>query len=455
MRLSLSSLRTFFWALGLIAGALFTRVGIAQEARVLDEIVAVVGDYIILKSDVDGFVLGVVQQQQIPSTESLWGDALDQLINDKVLVIHAKRDTNLTVTDAQVDQMLDSRISQMSAQFGGETRLEELYGRSVIEIKAELREEFRDQLLADQLRNTKLRTIKATPSDVQNWFSQFPSDSLPTLPDIVRIAHIVRKPFITDEAKAEAMEIISTIRDSVVTGGGSIQEMARLFSDDPGSAENGGLYEGTTLSELVSEFAAVASRVPLGTFSQIFETVFGLHFLRVNARRGDVIDYNHILIAFDERKSDPTDAIAVLHSVRDSILTMNVSFEKLARVHSEDERSSVRGGRVTDPQTGERNLYIEQLGPTWQRTLIGMKEDEISEPGEVTLIDGSRAYHIIWLQKRIPSHRVDVETDYEMIQQLALRQKQGQVMQRWLESLKDRVYIQLRGKARDLSLAGN
>ncbi len=455
MKYFLAGLRQLVLVVTIMPLALLARTGFAQDAEVLDEIVAIVGDYIVLKSDVDGFVLGVVQQQQVPYTETLWNDALSQLINEKVMVIHAKRDTNLTVTDAQVDQMLDSQISQMSSRVGGESRLEELYGRSIIEVKAELREEFRDRLLGDQLRNNKLRSIKATPRDVEEWFSQFPTDSLPTLPDMVRIAHIVRKPVITEEAKREAREIISTIRDSVLTGGTTIEEMAVLFSDDPGSAEKGGLYEGTALSELVSEFAAVASRVPLGTISQIFETKFGLHFMRVNARRGDIIDYNHILIAFDERKSDPSDAIAVLSAVRDSVLTMGVSFEKLARDHSEDELSSVRGGRVTDPRTGDRNLFIEQLGPSWQRTLFGLDEGDISEPAEVTLMDGSRAYHIIWLQKFIPEHRVDMETDYAMIEQRALSQKQAEVMEAWLKTLKNSVYIQLRGKARDLSLAGN
>jgi peptidyl-prolyl cis-trans isomerase SurA len=142
----------------------------AQDERVIDEIVAVVGNDILLASDVDGYVISTMNQQQVPYSDELWREALQQLVNDKVLVIHAKRDTNLVVSDQQVEQMLDQRIGQMSVRVGGEAVLEQMYGKTVLEIKADFREEFRNQLLADQFRGQKLRSIKATPSDVRAWF---------------------------------------------------------------------------------------------------------------------------------------------------------------------------------------------------------------------------------------------------------------------------------------------
>jgi len=151
------------------SSALGTLSARAQEEVVLDEIVVIVGDYIVLKSDVDGYVLNAINQQQIAYSDELWQAALDQLIGEKILVIHAKRDTNIVVTDEQVDQMLNSRIQQMSLQIGGDSKLEELYGKSIVEIRAELREEFRDQLLAEQIRSNKIRKIKATPADVDAW----------------------------------------------------------------------------------------------------------------------------------------------------------------------------------------------------------------------------------------------------------------------------------------------
>lgn len=428
----------------------------AQDARVLDEIVAVVGDQIILRSDVDGFVSGLLRQQQgMAFSKDLWNDALNQMINEKVLTIHAKRDTTIQVTEAQVEQSLDQRIEQMIAQLGSQQRLEELYGKSIIEIKADLREEFRDQMLAEQLRSRKLREVKITPSEVKEWFSRFPTDSLPMFPEVVRLAHIVRFPEVTDEAREEAREIISAIRDSIVVGGASFEEMARLFSDDPGSAAQGGHYENMRLKEVVPEFAAVAARSPIGQISQIFETQFGLHILRVNQRLGDVIDYNHILIAFDESKSDPAEAIAYLTAVRDSILTQNIPFGLMARRHSQEESSALRGGRVLDPQSGERDLVLAALGPDWRATVSKLKVGEISEPAPVELLNGRKAYHIVKLEKHTPPHRVNIETDYELIQQYALREKQNRVLGEWYERLRQEVYVDIRGEASEAPLTRN
>ncbi len=423
----------------------------AQDQKVLDEIVAVVGNTIILQSEVDGYVLGLVSRQQMVYSDELWRSALEQLLNEKILVIHAKRDTNMVVTDQEVDQGLDSRIASLKAQMGGQAAMEDLYGKTIIEIKADLREDYRDQILAENFRRQKMNSIRSNPSFVQEWFDSFPTDSLPTLPNIVRVSHLVRLPVVTQAARDEAMEIITAIRDSVIAGVIDMENMAELFSDDPGSAEKGGLYEDMALSEVVPEFAAVAARSPIGAYSRVFETKFGLHFLRVNDRRGERIDYNHILIAFDERKVDSAPAIEFLTMMRDSIMVKNASFSILASQNSEEEQSKSTGGRVSDPNSGERNLYLEALGALWQKTLLTMNVGDISEPDEVQLMDGRRAFHIVKLEARIPTHKVDITSDYKLISAKALEYKQAEIMQEWLTELKTSVYIDLRGKARKVT----
>ena len=416
----------------------------SQDRPVVDEIVAVVADQILLRSEVDVLVTGIMRQQQIPYSDELWAEALQQLVDERVLVIHARRDTTLQVSDDQVNQMLDQRIAAMAQQVGGRTLLEEAYGQTIVEIKAELQEEGRDQILADQFRNRKLQGIKVTPTDVDRFFRLFPTDSLPTLPEAVRVSHIVRYPAVTDEARQDAREVLSAIRDSVVVAGGSFEEWAETFSEDPGSAANGGRYESMALGEMVPEFAAVASRAEPGVVSGIFETQFGLHILRVNSRRGDTVDYNHILIGFDRSKSDPQVAIDYLNTVRDSILAEQTTFAAAARIHSEDPRSAAQGGRVIDPQSGERDLFVDALGPFWQTALRDLEVGDISEPYEVELLNGRRAYHIVLLQRRTPAHRVDIQTDYAFIEQYALRQKQAEEMSAWLRKLRKDVYIDIR-----------
>lgn len=455
----MNMLKTFFVFFGLLVMCFAfspAQEAVAQEnEEVIDEIVSVVGEYIVLRSEVDGIVLRFLQQQQMDYSEELWLTALNQLIDQRVLTIHAKRDTNIVVSDDQVEQALDQRVDQITAQMGSVTQLEAIYGKSTLEIRADLREDLRDQLLADQFQGQKISGIKTTPSEIREWFSQFPTDSLPTIPEVVRVSHIVRYPTLSDEAKGYAKELVSSIRDSVLAGSFTLEEAAMAFSQDEGSKSNGGRYEGSRLRELVPEFAAVASRAEIGELSQVFESPYGFHVLRVNERRGDVVDFNHVLIQIDEEKADPTEAIDHLTSVRDSILNQNMPFELMARRHSEEEVSSKLGGRVINYSTGERDLPFQALNFTWRNTLNQIEEGEISEPAEVELLDGKRAYHIIRLQKRIPEHKVDILTDYERIETLALQDKQNRVIGKWLEDLRKDVYVEMRGKAQKLSLALN
>jgi peptidyl-prolyl cis-trans isomerase SurA len=419
--------------------------------NVLDEIVSIVGDKLILRSEVDGLLLSFLQQQQQPYRDELWLEALNQLIDQKVLAEHARRDTTIQVSDDRVNQTLDERLNQLMQQVGGQARLEALYGKTLTQLRAELREDFREQMLAETFRNRKLQQIHITPSEVRAWFARFPTDSLPTLPDLVRLSHIVRYPRPSEAARQEAFEIAAAIRDSIVSGRSSFEAMARRFSEDPGSASAGGHIPDTRLGDLVPEFAAVASRIPIGEISQPFETPFGVHILRVNRRQGDVIDFHHILIRIDDSQADPAPAIAYLKAIRDSILTYNLPFGLMARRHSEEASTGPQGGRIVDPRTSERDLVRSALDPTWQRTIDTLQVGEISHPTEAVLLDGRRAYHIVRLDAHIPSHRVSLETDYARIEQLALQDKRNRVMRQWLNELRRSVVIQLHGKAQALA----
>jgi len=427
----------------------------AQSNEVIDEIVALVGDQIILRSEVNGFVEGIARQQQLTRSDRLWADALNQLIDFKVLAEHARRDTTIQVEDAQVEQALDQRIDQLSAQVGGRGQLESLYGKSVSQIKADLRSDFRDQLLAEQFQSQKLQKIRITPTEVRQWFDEIPVDSLPELPEMVRIAHIVRYPKVTDAAREEARSILSTIRDSILSASSSLEAMARRFSDDPGSASRGGRYGFTKLSDLEPEFAAIASRIPINELSQVFETRHGAHVLRVNDRRGDVVDFNHILIQYDLSRADPSEALDYLSMVRDSLMNQDVSFGVMARRHSEEAQSARQGGRVVDPRNNSRDLPLAALGSSWRSTIASIEPGEISEPSEVELLDGQRAYHVMMLERHTPAHRLSLEADYERIQEFALQEKREREYRKWIAQLRDGVYIEYRGKAKELVAASS
>ena len=423
------------------------------QSQTIDRIAAVVGDDIVLTSEVDQLVRQQTQRQQRSYSEELWMQSLQNLIDQKLLAEKARRDTTLNISEQQVSQGLDRRIDQMASRAGGRDQLERIYGKSVLEIKEQFRGNFRSQMLAQRLRQRRMQKINITPSEVRQWFEEIPTDSLPDLPKTVRLSQIVRYPKPSEAAKAEAEKLITSVRDSIVNGGASIEAMARQFSDDSGTASSGGSLGTVSLDQLVPEFAAVASRTPVGQISQVFynEGQDGYHILRVNSESGNTVNLNHILIKAKSDASGAERAKSYLQSVRDSIVNHDQPFELMARRHSEEERSAENGGRVTDPQSGARDLVLDALNPSWRRTIRNLEIGEISQPTEVQLLNGDQAFHIVRLGDRTPAHRANLEEDYQRIRRLALQDKRNRKMQEWIDEIRDEVYVEVRVTKDDLS----
>ena len=423
------------------------------QSRTIDRIAAVVGDDIVLTSEVDQLVRQQTQRQQRSYSEELWMQSLQNLIDQKLLAEKARRDTTLNVSEQQVSQGLDRRIDQMASRAGGRDQLEKIYGKSILEIKEQFRGNFRSQMLAQRLRQRRMQKINITPSEVRQWFEEIPTDSLPDLPKTVRLSQIVRYPKPSEAAKAEAEKLITSVRDSIVNGGASLEAMARQFSDDSGTASSGGSLGTVSLDQLVPEFAAVASRTPVGQISQVFynESQDGYHILRVNSESGNTVNLNHILVKAKSDASGADRAKSYLQSVRDSIVNHDQPFELMARRHSEEERSAENGGRVTDPQSGARDLVLDALNPSWRRTIRNLEIGDISQPTEVQLLNGDQAFHIVRLGDRTPAHRANLEEDYQRIRRLALQDKRNRKMQEWIDQIRDEVYVEVRVTKDDLS----
>jgi peptidyl-prolyl cis-trans isomerase SurA len=447
-----SSIVFSVFGLLLAAGLLVPTEAPAQQ-QTLDRIAAVVGDEIILTSEVDQMVKQQTRRGQMSYSDELWMQALQDLVDQKILAEKARRDTTLTLSQQQVSDQLDARIEQMAKRAGGKEKLEQIYGKSVLEIKETFRSDFRSQLLAQRLRQRRMQKVDITPSEVRQWFEEIPTDSLPDLPKTVRLSQIVQYPKPTEQAKQEAQRLINTVRDSIVNGGASFEDMARQFSDDGGTASSGGALGEVNLDQLVPEFSAVATRTPEGEVSQAFynENQDGYHILRVNEKSGNTVDLNHILIKVNEGGTNVERITSRLRSIRDSILNHNVPFELMARRYSEEDRSSENGGRVTDPQSGTRDLVLDALDPSWRRTIQDLEEGEISRPTKVKLLNGDQAYHIVRLDRRTPAHRASLEMDYERIRRLALQDKRNREMREWIDSLRDEVYVDIRVTQDDLS----
>jgi peptidyl-prolyl cis-trans isomerase SurA len=229
--------------------------------------------------------------------------------------------------------------------------------------------------------------------------------------------------------------------------------MARQYSDDSETASSGGALGSVNLDQLVPEFAAVASRTPVGEVSQIFynENQQGYPILRVNSESGSNVDLNHILIKVQSEEQGVERVKSFLNTVRDSILNHDQSFELMARRHSQEDRSAKNGGRVTNPQDGSSDLVLDALNSSWRETIRTLDVGDISKPNEVQLLDGDQAYHIVRLDERTPAHRASLETDYSRIRRLALQDKRNRKMREWIDQLRDEVYVDVRVSKDDLS----
>lgn len=422
----------------------------AQNIQVTDQIVAIVNDRIILKSDVDEEVRNYMNQlqmnnQPVQFSEQLWYDALQSMVDNHVMLEKAELDS-VVVSDDMVDRQMDQRLNQMIRQAGGERQLEEVFGQSIVQIRADFREQFREQMVVQQLQQQKFRSINITRPEVEEFFNNIPQDSIPLIPEQVAASQIVINPEPLADAMAQAYQMASAIRDSILNHGKEFEEMARKYSDD-GSAARGGLLPMMAINDLVANYSAAATALEPGEISEVVQTEFGFHVIRLNRRMGDNIETNHILIRIDETLVDEEAAIEKLNALRDSVLNHGADFNELARRHSDDEQTKAFGGRVLDPQTGDRLIPISQLEPSIYRIVLLLDEEgEISEPRSFTPQSRttSTAFRIVRLDRLIPEHRANLEDDYERIRDIALNRKQMATLQQWLADLRDEVYIEFK-----------
>ncbi len=426
----------------LVAALLFAPMVAAQPVGQVDGIVAVVGSNVILRSDVEALALQMTRGEAV--TDEVRRRALDDLISQDVLVEHAKRDTTIVVSLDEVNDALDQRTEALASQVGGEEQVMQLYGKSLAQLREDFRQQVRDQLLAQTLQRRKYFEIRITPQEVREWFSKIPADSIPEVPKLVRVANVVQFPVVDQEARDEARAKINAIRDSIATGAATMEAMAGRYSEDPGSAARGGRYASVNIRDLVPEFGAIAATLQPDQLSQVFETQFGFHVMRLNSRLGDVVDFNHVLVRIDESRTDPTSAIATLDMVRDSVVTKGASFALLAKEFSEDETSAARGGNVVVPQTGDRDLRYDALSPAWKQLLDTLEVGEISHPANVELLDGRQAYQIVLLQRRTPTHPMTLADDYPLIEEFALQEKRQREMEAWINKLRASVYVAIK-----------
>lgn len=420
-----------------------------QKPQNLDRIVAVVNDNIILKSDVDQRVAQFLQSQRKqkgtsapPFSKDLWYNALETVIDQYVLLENARMDS-VNVTSEQVSRAMQRRMDQLVKQAGSKDKLEQAFGKSLVQIKAEFRQQFREDMVIRRYRTQRMDEISITRPEVRKFYNSIPKDSLPQIPEQVALSQIVRIPPPLSDAKDNARKLAKTLRDSLINHDADFEDLARRWSDGP-SAQKGGQLPMMPMSELVPAYATAASNLEEGKISGIVETSYGYHIIRLNKRVGKRISTNHILISVDENQVDKQAAKEFLSAVRDSVLDHGKSFSKMAQKYSDDKNTASVGGKIFNPESSGRLLSVNQLDPALQRiTYLLQEEGDISEPKSFTpdKQNAQTAFRIVRLDERIPEHTANLKQDYDRIQQIALRRKQAETMQDWLDELRKNVYV--------------
>ena len=439
-----------FFIVSLILTPFLSQAQNQSSDKKLDQIVAAVNDHIILKSDVDQEVqqymmqLQRQQNQQISFSEEIWYTVLENIIDRHVMLDQAKRDS-IVVSDERVDQQINQQINSYVEQVGSEQALEKEMGQSIVQIRADLRDNYREQMVVQQFQQQKRSNVSITRPEVEAYFNKIPQDSLPMIPERVAVSQIVSVPPPLQNARSEARELAEQLRDSVLNHDKTIEEMARKYSDGPSASSDGSLPM-MSMDDFVAEYSAAASALEPGDISQVVETSFGFHVIRLNKRQGDQIDTNHILIEVDDQSYDDEAAKEELRQIRDSVLTNeDITFAQMARRHSDDPNTAPQGGRVLNPQTGERLIALEQLDPALYRIVLLLDEvGDISEPKSFTMGEennSQRAFRIVRLDQRIKEHRANLKQDYIRIKQAALQEKQAKHMSKLLSNLREKMYV--------------
>ena len=404
----------------------------SAHTQVLDRIVAVVDRDLILESELNAQVQFYVLNNRVdPKTPGLRAQVLESMINEKLIVAKAIEDS-VVVSDDEVQQQLDAAIQMRVQQYGSESRLEEMYGMPISRIKREFRDEMRKNLLAQKLQQDRFGSTSIGRFEVEDFYRTY-RDSLPSVPEEFELSDIAVAPRFSEDAKVATRAHLSVILDSL-RNGGDFASFAKRYSQDPGSAAQGGDLGFVRRGQFVKDFESAAFSLSEGQISDIVETEFGLHIIQLLERRGDAVHARHILLRIERTKESDEATIRFLDSLRTRALK-GESFAELARKYSERAESSVGGNLGT--------VEADQIQHDMYAAIDTLKDGDISRPVKVP--EGSSyKYHIVWVRKRTPAHKMTLESDYHKVESIALNLKRSKDIQQWIAGLRTSIYWQSR-----------
>jgi peptidyl-prolyl cis-trans isomerase SurA len=330
---------------------------------------------------------------------------------------------------------------QMILQSSGNSpeELERVYGKTLEQIKLELRDQIREQLLAREMTSRITKDISVTPSEIRKFFNKIPTDSLPFYSSDVEVAQIVRVAKVSNEQKEAAKKRLSDLRDQILKGE-NFNQLAQKYSEDPSAQYNGGEMGYVGRGAMVPQFEAMAFKMKSGEISQPFESPFGFHILQLLDRRGNEYNSRHILISAIPSENDIINAEKYLDSMRLLVIRDSIKFEQAAKEYSDDAGTKGMGGFFTD-EDGSSKISMRDIDPVVYMNIDTMKVGNISKPLRYRTADGKDAARILYFKKKLAPHQANLKDDWSRIQSAALAEKKDKALDKWFAKARQDVFI--------------
>jgi len=401
----------------------------------VDKIAAIVDNEVILLSEINFQTNLLASQRKLdPNDPSVKEQVIKLLVEEKLLLAQALIDS-VVVTEDEVTRQLDYQLEMFIQQYGSRDRVEQIYGMPFEKIRRELRDDIRKNVLVQKMQEKKFGFIESSRREVEEFFEVY-KDSLGVIPEKVKVAHIFRNPKTSGELKKKYFEKASKLLDSIKNGA-DFASLAKEFSDDPGSAAVGGDLGFVKRGVFYPEFEAAAFALAEGEISKVTESPVGYHIIQLLERRGESIKTRHILIKIKADDEADLAAIEFLTDIRDSIVRLKTPFSDLAKKYSDDKETAVFGGALG-------TFYLNQLDKNLLDAVSKLKEGEISFPKRIDYSADTYGYHIVFLEKKIPQHKPDLEIDFADLKKLSEEYKKQRLYSEWMEELKSKIFWEIK-----------
>ena len=413
----------------IIISAILSFFSFTSYTQIVDEIIAVVGNEVVLSSDIETQYLQYLSQGYTDS-EEVRCQIIEDVLYQKLLVHQAKLDST-DVSEDDVNQELDSRLNSFISQLGSEEALEEYFKKSTSELKIEFYEIIYNQLLTQRMQSSITSSVSITPEEVKLFFQEMKKSSdIPVMPTTLEISQIIKIPEITLDEKSRIRKKLISFRDRIKNGE-DFTVLATLYSDDTESAKNGGELGFVGRGALVPEFESAAFSLKGDQISEVIETQFGYHIIQLIERRGETVNVRHILLKPKVSSASLLEAKTQLEKVENLMKSEEITFEEASRFHSDDV-SKNNGGLLINPQTGSSLFTVEDLPLNIRYSADRMKEGDVSSISQFVMDDGKKAYRIIKITRKLKEHTANLVDDFALINDAALNAKKQQKISEWV-----------------------